>query len=205
MRRPLSDTFPDGKFNTHVFHRPTITPWRIADRRRRADRDGSSPHRLFHSARRHRHAMGHFAGAGFDALMLMAALVIARPATPQWLVTTYEVLILLDIAGTSLCAYFLELYALLVLMAVALLGWALHISARGTYILWRHDHEPAGRIADDGSGRAHYLCRRARRVGTVSGSGGARANSAMERLQRRPDGAKNIPRPPRSRRKMSAS
>lgn len=69
------------------------------------------------------------------ALMLMAALVIARPATPQWLVTTYEVLILLDIAGTSLCAYFLELYALLVLMAVALLGWALHISARGTYIV----------------------------------------------------------------------
>jgi hypothetical protein len=68
------------------------------------------------------------------ALMLMAALLIARASMPAWLVTTFEVLILLDIAGTSLCAYFLEFYALLVLMAVALLGWALHITARGTQI-----------------------------------------------------------------------
>jgi hypothetical protein len=65
-----------------------------------------------------------------SALMLMAALLIARWPTRPWAVTTFEVLILLDIFGTAFCAYFLEFISLLAVMAVALAGWVMHQTAR---------------------------------------------------------------------------
>ncbi len=59
------------------------------------------------------------------ALMLIAAVLIALAQIPQWLVILFEVLIILDIIGTGVCAYFLEAYALLAFMVIALVGWAL--------------------------------------------------------------------------------
>jgi hypothetical protein len=59
------------------------------------------------------------------ALMAGAALLIGFVTMPRWLVILFEVLIILDIAGTGVCAYFLEAYVLLALMVIALSGWIL--------------------------------------------------------------------------------
>jgi hypothetical protein len=58
------------------------------------------------------------------ALLLVAALILClyRP-TPRWLSVLLAVLMLLDLIGTSLAAYFLEAHALLALMALGLIGW----------------------------------------------------------------------------------
>jgi hypothetical protein len=62
------------------------------------------------------------------ALMVWASGWIAFGAMPRWLLILFEVLILLDILGTALCAYFLEAPALLVLMVIALIGWIWHLA-----------------------------------------------------------------------------
>ena len=64
------------------------------------------------------------------ALMLVASVVIAvRWARPRWVRVLLEVLILLDILGTGFAAYMLESGILLVLMAIALIGWIVHVVA----------------------------------------------------------------------------
>lgn len=60
------------------------------------------------------------------ALMVVASLLIALAALPRWFLRLLEVLIVLDVLGTGVCAYFLEAYLLLALMVVALLGCILH-------------------------------------------------------------------------------
>jgi hypothetical protein len=67
------------------------------------------------------------------ALMVMAALLILFQPMPGWLVTTFRVLIILDILCTGICAYFLEFYTLLALMAVALIGWLIQRGGRSHY------------------------------------------------------------------------
>jgi hypothetical protein len=62
-------------------------------------------------------------------LMLGASCWIAFGAMPRWLLILFEVLIILDILGTALCAYFLESHALLVFMAIALVGWIWHLAS----------------------------------------------------------------------------
>ncbi len=62
------------------------------------------------------------------ALMLIASLGLARLTMPHWLVALLEVLIVLDIAGTAVCAYFLESYAVILLMLVGLIGWIMHVT-----------------------------------------------------------------------------
>jgi hypothetical protein len=62
-------------------------------------------------------------------LMLIASLLLATTAMPRWLVILFEVLIILDILGTGVCAYFLETYALLVFVVIALIGWIIHLAA----------------------------------------------------------------------------
>lgn len=57
------------------------------------------------------------------ALMFIAALLIALNAIPRWLVILLQILIILDIVGTGVCAYFLETYVVLLLMVIALIGW----------------------------------------------------------------------------------
>ena len=63
------------------------------------------------------------------ALMFIAALLITLDAIPRWLVVLFEVLIILDIIGTAICAYFLETYVVLALMVLALIGWIALLSS----------------------------------------------------------------------------
>jgi hypothetical protein len=62
-------------------------------------------------------------------LMLGASCWIAFGTMPRGLLILFEVLIILDILGTAVCAYFLEAPALLVFMAVALVGWIWHLAS----------------------------------------------------------------------------
>jgi hypothetical protein len=62
------------------------------------------------------------------ALMLIAALLIALTDIPRWLVILFDVLIILDIIGTGVAAYFLEADILLVFMVIALIGWIVHLA-----------------------------------------------------------------------------
>jgi hypothetical protein len=62
-------------------------------------------------------------------LMLGASCWIAFGAMPRGLLILFEVLIILDILGTAVCAYFLEAPALLVFMAIALVGWIWHLAS----------------------------------------------------------------------------
>jgi hypothetical protein len=61
------------------------------------------------------------------ALMVVASLLVAFTALPRWFFRLLQVLIVLDILGTGVCAYFLEAYVLLAFMVIALLGWLLHV------------------------------------------------------------------------------
>jgi hypothetical protein len=63
------------------------------------------------------------------ALMTWASCWIAFGSMPRWLLILFEVLILLGILGTAVCAYFLEAPALLVFMAIALVGWIWHLAS----------------------------------------------------------------------------
>jgi hypothetical protein len=63
-----------------------------------------------------------------SALMLGAAIFLhVAPLIAGWLGATLLTLIALDIAGTALAAYMLEAYGLLAVMAVALIGWVVHL------------------------------------------------------------------------------
>jgi hypothetical protein len=68
-----------------------------------------------------------------SALILLASLVIAlAPGAPRWLRGVLIVLLLLGVLGTALAAYFLEAWALVGLMALALIGWLVQLgSGRG--------------------------------------------------------------------------
>jgi len=57
------------------------------------------------------------------ALMVIAGALIALKAVPHWLAVLFEILIILDIIGTGICAWFLETPVVLALMVVALIGW----------------------------------------------------------------------------------
>jgi O-antigen/teichoic acid export membrane protein len=61
------------------------------------------------------------------ALMLFASLWIAYRRSSHNVMLLLEVLIVLDIFCTAVCAYFLESNVLLFLMVVALGGWCLHM------------------------------------------------------------------------------
>ena len=62
------------------------------------------------------------------ALMFGAALWIALAGQHRGLRILFQVLIILDIAGTAVCAYFLEAYVLLFLTVLALIGWIAHLN-----------------------------------------------------------------------------
>jgi hypothetical protein len=57
------------------------------------------------------------------ALMLGAGLSIALAKLPRWLVALLGLLIILDVIGTGIAAYFLEADVLMVSMGGALFGW----------------------------------------------------------------------------------
>jgi len=59
-------------------------------------------------------------------LMLGTALLIGRASLPRWLYLLLNFLIVLDIICTGIVTYFLEAYAVLALMLVALVGWFVH-------------------------------------------------------------------------------
>ena len=67
---------------------------------------------------------------GTSAIMAVAAVVLAWfPRLPRWLRGIGLLLVLIDIAGTALAAWFLETQLLMAFMGVALLGWLLHLVA----------------------------------------------------------------------------
>jgi hypothetical protein len=61
-------------------------------------------------------------------LMLGASSWITFGSMPRWLLILFDVLIIFDILGTAICAYFLEAPALLVFMVIALIGWIWHLA-----------------------------------------------------------------------------
>jgi hypothetical protein len=61
-------------------------------------------------------------------LMFVAAILITGFPLPRWLVGLFEVLIILDVLGSGVCAYFLEAYIVLALMVIALIGWLMRIA-----------------------------------------------------------------------------
>jgi hypothetical protein len=63
------------------------------------------------------------------ALLLVASLLLALAEMPHWFVVLLEVLIILDIVGTGVAAYFLETYILLAFMVIALIGWIFHLAS----------------------------------------------------------------------------
>jgi hypothetical protein len=64
-----------------------------------------------------------------SALMVIASAWIAFGTLPRCLLILFEVLIILDILGSGVCAYFLEADAVLVFMVVALVGWVWHLTS----------------------------------------------------------------------------
>lgn len=67
-------------------------------------------------------------------LMLIAGFLLALIAMPRWLVVLFEVLLILDVLGTGFCAYMLEAPAVLFLMAIALIGWVVHLAIDAPHI-----------------------------------------------------------------------
>jgi hypothetical protein len=62
------------------------------------------------------------------ALLLVAALILCLyRSRPRWLTVLLAALMLLDLIGTGLAAYFLEAQALLALMALGLVGWLVFV------------------------------------------------------------------------------
>lgn len=62
------------------------------------------------------------------ALMIFASAWTAFGTLPRWLLILFEVLLILDVLGSGVCAYFLEADAVLVFMAIALIGWIWHLA-----------------------------------------------------------------------------
>jgi quinoprotein glucose dehydrogenase len=64
------------------------------------------------------------------ALMFLASGALTIwPAMPRWLRGILLFLILLDIVGTGFAAYMLEAWSLIAAMALALIGWIVHLAA----------------------------------------------------------------------------
>ena len=64
------------------------------------------------------------------ALMVLAAGALTLwPAMPRWLRGVLLFLILLDVFGTGLASYMLEAWWLVGAMALALIGWIVHLAA----------------------------------------------------------------------------
>ena len=64
------------------------------------------------------------------ALMVLAAGALTLwPAMPRWLRGVLMILILLDIAGSGFASYMLEAWWLVGAMALALVGWIVHLAA----------------------------------------------------------------------------
>ncbi|HTW71893.1 MAG TPA: hypothetical protein VME47_18555 [Acetobacteraceae bacterium] len=64
-----------------------------------------------------------------SAVMAVAALALGTMRFfPRWLRATGLLLLLIDIFGTGIAAWFLEARGLLALMGVALLAWLLHLA-----------------------------------------------------------------------------
>jgi hypothetical protein len=75
------------------------------------------------------HTQGAAAVIGSDAVMLVAALLIAGiPGIPRFLRGIILLLLLIDIVATAIAAWFLELWVLVAFMAVALVGWLAHVA-----------------------------------------------------------------------------
>lgn len=68
------------------------------------------------------------------ALMIFASFWIAFGEIPRWLLVLFEVLIVLDILGTGVCAYFLEAYAVLAFMVIASIGWIWHLAGDSPHV-----------------------------------------------------------------------
>lgn len=60
-------------------------------------------------------------------LLLGGAMILVFASGRGWLGGILAFLVLLDILGTGLAAYFLMAWVLLALMAVALIGWLVHV------------------------------------------------------------------------------
>ena len=64
------------------------------------------------------------------ALMVLAAGALTLwPAMPRWLRGVLLFLILLDVFGTGVASYMLEAWWLVGAMALALIGWIVHLAA----------------------------------------------------------------------------
>ncbi|HEY1933277.1 MAG TPA: hypothetical protein VGG99_14795 [Acetobacteraceae bacterium] len=79
-------------------------------------------------------AINHTAGVllviATTAAMVIAALAVAGlHFLPRWLRALSLVLLLIDVIGTGIAAWFLETQLLIAFMGVALLGWLLHLIA----------------------------------------------------------------------------
>jgi hypothetical protein len=79
-------------------------------------------------------AIGHTAGVllvmGTIAIMALAAMIpTALPSLPRWLRAIILLLLLIDILGSGIAAWFLESQVLIALMGLALLGWVIHLVA----------------------------------------------------------------------------
>jgi hypothetical protein len=68
------------------------------------------------------------------ALLVLAALALALDhGTSKWLAVILTILILLDLGGTGVAAYFLETPVLVAFMVLALIGWLVYLLVRPTY------------------------------------------------------------------------
>jgi hypothetical protein len=75
------------------------------------------------------HTQGVAAVIGSDAIMLIAALLIAGvPGMPRFLRGIILLLLLIDIVATAIAGWFLELWVLVAFMVVALVGWLAHVA-----------------------------------------------------------------------------
>ncbi len=74
------------------------------------------------------HTQGIASLIGSNAIMVVAALAIATaPGIPRLLRGIILFLLLIDILATGIAAWFLESWVMMAFMAVALLGWFLHL------------------------------------------------------------------------------
>lgn len=64
-----------------------------------------------------------------SSALILAASAVRALLTQPWLQISIGVLLFLGIIGTGLAAYMLEAWLLLALMALAMIGWLIHVFA----------------------------------------------------------------------------
>lgn len=90
-----------------------------------------------------RHTDGALAVVFSCLVMAIAAGLIARTGLlPRWLRAVLLLALLLDVFATGVAGWFLETWLLMAFMAVALLGWLLHVFFGPRRA--RHESVPAG-------------------------------------------------------------